>query len=168
MITKSLIYDIIILGDIVKKIILAVIFLLIVVVSSSCGMNKDLIRSGNGDLVIEFTSSPVFSSGEDNNENFIRLYDDKTISEGTNDKMHLKQDVSEEEYQKIINYAFSNSFVNLKEDLSDKSIMDGSCQYITLYFEDGTSKKYGGLNPTNKKFQKLHEMLIDALKMEEE
>ena len=146
-----------------RKIILMSLLLLI---CCACGMSKNIIRSGNGDLVIEYKSSPVFTSSEYNNDYYIRLYDDKTISTGKGDKISTKVDVSDEDYQEIINYAFSNSFINLKEDLSDDSVMDGSSQYITLFFEDGTSKKYGGMNPTNKKFEKLYEMLYEATKEE--
>ena len=108
----------------------------------------------------------VFTNSELNEGYYIRLYDDKTISVVNDGKMSDKKDVSDKVYQDIINYAFSSSFVNLKENLSDDKVMDGSSKYITLFFEDGTSKKYGGINPTNNKFEKLCEMLQEALKDE--
>ena len=150
-----------------KKIFVILILFLILSISSSCGMTKNVVRTGKGDLVIEYTSEAIFTDGKNKNVNFIRLYDDKTISIGTNEKIKTKKDVASEEYQEIINYAFSSKFINLKEDLSDKSVLDGSKQYITLFFEDGTSKKTGGVNPTNKTFQKLYDMLIEAIEREE-
>ena len=147
-----------------KKIL---IILLLLLICCACGVTKNIIRSGKGDLVLEYTSSSAFGNASEKEVYFIRLYDDKTISTGYNDTIKNKIDVSDDDYQKIIDYAFSSSFTNLKEDLTDGRVMDGSSNYITLFFEDGTSKKYGGLNPTNKKFVKLYEMLEGLLEEEE-
>ena len=146
-----------------KKTIKLFLIIFFTIVCSSCGMEKDIIRIGKGDLVIEYTSSPIFTNREDKIEYYIRLYDDKTISSGKD-----KYEVSNEDYQKIINYAFSPSFVNMKQDLTDDRVMDGSSRYITLHFEDGTSKKYGGLNPSDSKFLKLYKMLNEAVEKGEE
>ena len=146
-----------------KRLLLIVLLLLI---CCACGVGKDIVRTGKGNLIIEYSTVPVFTNSELNEGYYIRLYDDKTISVVNDGKMSDKQDVSDKVYQDIVNYAFSSSFVNLKENLSDDKVMDGSSKYITLFFEDGTSKKYGGINPTNNKFEKLCEMLQEALKDE--
>ncbi len=151
-----------------KKSIIVIIFLLALTICTSCAMSKNIIRSGSGDLVIECTIKGLFTDEYNNKTNFIRLYDDKTISTGTNDKIDNKYDVNPDDYQKIINYAFSPDFINLKEDLSDKRVADGSIQYITIYFEDGSSKKIGGANPSNRKFQKLYKMLNEVVEKGEE
>ena len=146
-----------------KKIIL----LLNIVFCTACNMSKEIIRVGNGNLVLEYNSYAIFSNTAKPNVYYIRIYDDKTISIGSNDELKLKKEIADEDYQKIVNYAFSSKFINLKEDLSDKSVMDGSYRYIILYNEDGTSKKYGGANPSNRTFLKLYDMLYELISNEE-
>ncbi len=145
----------------IKKVIISIVVLVLLFISTGC-TSKNIVRSGHGDMVLEYTSQSLYGTMEDsNNIYYIRLYDDKTINVGNNNT-NQKVDVDFETYQKIINYAFSSSFVNLNEDLSDKGVMDGSKQFITLYFEDGSSKKIGGNNPSNKSFKKLYKMLVEA------
>ena len=142
--------------------------LLVLFLCSGCNIDKNIIRTGDGAVVLVYSSHPVFSSSENSNEYNITLYDDKTLSVSNYGKMSKKINVSDEDYQKIINYAFSSKFVNLKKDLTDDRVLDGSYNSIELYFEDGTSKKYGGYNPTNKTFLKLRDMLIKVLEKEGE
>ena len=112
-------------------------------------------------IVIEYTITVNGGSIEEvENYRYIRLTADKKITWGRNKSgQEGSKELKQEEYNDIINLAFVESFKKIGNDISDKEVLDGSSQYVTVYYADGTSFRTGGLNPNNEKFKKLIDKL---------
>lgn len=72
--------------------------------------------------------------------------------------------LTEEEYNSIVNIAFSDEFKKLDKSVSNPDVMDGHSSHITVYYEDGTEFTTGGLNPSNKLYNKLRNKLGELAK----
>jgi len=117
-------------------------------------------------IILEYTSSVNGGSIEEtNNHYYIRVSSDKKISWGSiiSGEKGNKQ-LSEEEYNSIVNIAFSDEFRKLDKDLTDPNVMDGHSTHITIYYEDGTEFTTGGLNPSNTLYNNLKNKLNELTK----
>ena len=143
------------------------IFVILLIVCSlfitGCNSKKDTILDPRyKDDIIVYSESPVFGSQEDEyNYYYIKLDANRVLVWGKAvSGLEGEKTLSVSQYQAIVNMAFTEEFKSLDEDISDKSVMDGSSSNITLYYSDNTSFTTGGINPTNKLYNKL----VDKLK----
>ena len=145
-----------------KKLLLIVLLTSILLITGC----RSKIEPTTSDIVLEYTSSTNFGTLEDTqNYYYITVYADKKIISGRAKEDNFKEKtLSDKDYNELIDLAFSSSFKDMGSNISDNSIMDGSSQYITVYYADGTSFKTGGLNPTKEEFTKVEEKLRELVK----
>jgi hypothetical protein len=139
--------------------------LIIPLLLTGCVSNSKL-EPATSDMVLEYTSSVNGGSIEEvNNYYYIRVYADKRLIEGYANLDGFKEiNLTDSQYQELIDLAFTKKFKKMGSDISDKHILDGSSQHITLFYADGTTFKTGGLNPTNKQFKNVVEKLNSFIK----
>ena len=90
----------------------------------------------------------------------INLYANKHITAGySNLDGFSDKELTDEQFQKIVDYINSDKFLSLKEDLTDHAILDGTSTSIVIYYADGTTFKTGGLNVSNPTYNGLIELL---------
>ena len=143
---------------------LVVVVMVSVLLLTGCFSSK--LEPATSEKVLEYTRSSNYGTLEDTkNYYFITVYANKKIVSGRiNDTEYKEKTLTDKEYQEVMDLAFTSSFKNMGSDISDNSIMDGSSQYITLYYADGTTFKTGGLNPTKKEFTKVANKLEELVK----
>ena len=111
-------------------------------------------------LVIEYKSSPVMYA--DPSVYTVKLYADKYITYGYSDEDDIiKIDLTDEEYEKIINFAFSDRFLSLNHNLTDPNVLDGSHSSITLYADSKVLFSVGGDNVSNSRYNRLVHLLLN-------
>ena len=111
-------------------------------------------------LVIEYKSSPVMYA--DPSVYTVKLYADKYITYGYSDEDDIiKIDLTDEEYEKIINFAFSDRFLSLDHNLTDPNVLDGSHSSITLYADSKVLFSVGGDNVSNSRYNRLVHLLLN-------
>lgn len=151
-----------------KRLIIIVPIILAIILCISLVLIKPSSKEikPNEGLIIEYSTRPAFGTEEAmNNHYFIKLYSDKTLSYGyTKDNNEKKVTISENDYNKIVDLAYSDDFQSLDEDISDPMIADGARLDIKVYNSDNTVFKTGGLNPNNQLFNKLVIMLREQVK----
>lgn len=90
----------------------------------------------------------------------ISLYANKHITAGySNLDGFSDKELTDEQFQEIVDYINSDKFLSLKEDLTDTAILDGTSTNIIIYYADGTTFKTGGLNVSNQTYNGLIELL---------
>lgn len=143
-------------------VILVILIILIIVQNKK---EKDITIQGNGNLIIEYTNEPQSIM---NSKRIIRIYDNKGVefARENSDVVRTKF-ISDEEYQNIINLAFSKKILSLEgKDISNSNVLDGYFTYITIYTENSNGIRIGGSNPSNKEFNKLVRLIRDLEKNE--
>ena len=112
-------------------------------------------------VVIHYSSHVAYGTLEDTKNVYrIKVYSDKTITYGYDSSgKFTKVELTDEQYDELIDYAFSSKILTLDEDISDNDSCDGGYSYIKLHFADNTTFKTGGLNPYNENYRKLVTML---------
>ena len=111
-------------------------------------------------LVIEYKSSPVMYANP--SEYTVKLYADKYIIYGYSDEDdYIRIDLTDEEYEKIINFAFSERFLSLDHNLTDPNVLDGSHSSITLYADSKVLFSVGGDNVSNSRYNRLVRLLLN-------
>ncbi len=119
--------------------------------------SKNLLEPAKEGEIIVYDQSIAFGSQEDEYDfYYIKVTADKQIIWGkaVSGEEGFKV-LTEDEYQSLIDIAFSKNFKNMNSDISDKSVIDGYSAYITIYYSDGTVYEVGGLNPNSEKYNKL-------------
>ena len=148
-----------------RKIILLIVLLVLIIINVACDKkkNNNVVKEGKGDLIIEYTSSPQELA---NTTYYIRIYDNKKVRYGMEgEKKDKRKTLSDQEYQDIINLAFSKKVLSLEgKDISNSMVLDGYFEYITIY-DNKKEIRIGGSNPSNKYFNKLVGM-INGVKKE--
>lgn len=92
----------------------------------------------------------------------INLYANKHITAGySNQDGFSDKELTDEQFQEIVDYINSDKFLSLKEDLTDPAILDGSSTSIIIYYADGTTFKTGGLNVSSKTYNGLVDLLYE-------
>lgn len=144
-----------------------VILIAALLVLTGCGKKEEKVNGkkiGNTDgLVLKYESiaGSVVGSPTDR----ILIYKDKKmILEHTNDayaeeNSSLTIDLTEQQYQDVIEIAFSEKFLGLAKDLTSMETAGGLVNYITVYYDD-TSFTTGGQHITNTTFNSLEELLL--------
>lgn len=140
-----------------KKILILICLVLFLTACTSKQTIKEESKEG---IVIQHF---VRNDNDLDNDYNIEVYSDKKIVYS-----YLSYDgfeeikLSDNQYEELINYAFSSKLLSLDENISsDKS---GVSSYVVLYFEDGTIFKTGGINPNNKNYKKVITMLNNYFK----
>ena len=131
----------------VKKILIAIAILLL------CSCKSETIEFN--DLVITYHTCNT-------QKNYIEIYKDKTgKKEYYMFDAFEELELNNEEYNRIIDYAFSNEFFGLNEISNVEYNSDGICinPYIALYYDNKVFITDG--NSNKKIFNKLVEMLED-------
>ena len=143
-------------------VILVILIILIIVQNKK---EKDITIQGNGNLIIEYTNEPQSIM---NSKRIIRIYDNKGVEFALeNSDVVRTKFISDEEYQNIINLAFSKKILSLEgKDISNSNVLDGYWTYITIYTENSKGIRIGGSNPSNKEFNKLVRLIRDLEKNE--
>lgn len=147
-----------------------VVFVALLLVLTGCGKKKEEFKKpekiGNEDnvvLVYEISNGSV--AGAPTTETTV--YKDKNMTIKHTNKMFEEENsektitLSEQDYQKIIDFAFSEDFMTLDKDLTSELTEGGSVYYITIYY-DGTSHCVGGQNVKNETFDKLETIISEC------
>ena len=148
-----------------KKILVIILFLTISI--TGCGKKKEekvepvTSKYNLSGLVIKYSSSSVMIYNGDEHGYELKLYADKYITYGNYDEEEKRVDLTDEEYEEIINYAFSDKFMNLSGNLTDPNVLDGSHSSITLYADNKVIKSIGGDNVSNRKYNRLVRLLLN-------
>ncbi len=147
-----------------KKIIIFILVLTLFI--TGCGKKKEkkvepvTSKYNLSGLVIEYSSASVMYYNAPKYE--VKLYADKYITYGYSDEEEFERvDLDDEDYDKIINYAFSDKFMNLSGNLTDPEVLDGSHSSITLYADNKVVKSIGGDNVSNRKYNRLVRLLLN-------
>lgn len=147
-----------------KKIILIVMTLIIfITVGCKNKEKKEEIVANKynlSGLVIKYESASVMVYNAPSYE--IKLYADKYITYGYSGEDIVKRvDLTDKEYNKIINYAFSEKIMGLRGNLTDPNVLDGNHSRITLYENGKEVYSNGGDNVSNRRYNKLVRLLRD-------
>lgn len=118
-------------------------------------------QPANDGVVIHYSSYVAYGTIEETENVYrIKVYSDKTITYSYDLKGNFERvKLTDEQYDELINYAFSSKILNLDKDISDNDSCDGGYSYVKLHFDDDTTFETGGLNPNNKDYRKLVTML---------
>ena len=105
---------------IVIGLVLLIIVVIIVMFFVLRANNK--VEKSNGNIVISYESSPSYGLLEElNNHYIINVYDNMVVEYGhINDSKLKRRNLSKETYEETYNYAFSDEFTNLEENLTDE------------------------------------------------
>lgn len=116
--------------------------------------------------VLSYTAVPTYGTADERENIFmIELYSYQTLKYGYFHDENLKEKVlSESQYNEIINLAFGDKFNKMPDDIGNKRIMDGSRKYVNVYYQNGLSRKIGGVNPKNDTFEQLVDLLLKYAK----
>ncbi len=145
-----------------------VILVALVVVITGCGKKEEKFKKpeklGNEEgLVLYYEDIAGSVAGSPTSK--ISLYTDKRMVFEHTDKMITENNTSktitltEEEYKKITDSAFSEEFLTLNKDLTSMETAGGVVYYITVYY-DNTSFTTGGQNINDKTFNNLKDLLV--------
>lgn len=117
-------------------------------------------------VVIHYSSHVAYGTLEDTKNVYrIKVYSDKTITYSYDSSgKFTKVELTDEQYDELIDYAFSSKILTLDEDISDNDSYDGGYSYVKLHFADNTTFETGGLNPYNGNYKKLVNMLASYKK----
>lgn len=140
-----------------KKIFVVILILGTLLITGCKSKSSDLLQPATKGDIIVYNQNKLFSSLEEKNDYYyIKVTTDKKIVWGkaVSGKQGTKE-LSDKEYQSIIDMAFSKDFKNMSADISDNSISDGYSAYITIYYSDDTTFKVGGTNPNSEKYNNL-------------
>ncbi len=147
-----------------KYVVVILLFLLVITGCGKQGLPKQI---GNQDgLVLVYEDSNISLKNSPTYK--ISLYNDKRIiSEYSEQGNSYIINLSEEDYQKILETAFSEKFLDLAKNITSMETEGGSTYSVTLYY-NGKTFTTGGQNIEEKEFIKLQELLVDMVKEEEE
>lgn len=111
------------------------------------------------DHILHYEASSIYSENDTPATN-IDLYADKYIvfSYDMYDGFR-KVDLTDEQYQEIIDYIQSEEFTSLNKDLSDNNGNSEIISSFTIYYADGTTFEVGGTSVTNETYNGLVNML---------
>lgn len=156
-----------------RHIKLFLFILLIIAVMASC--NKEFDYETEEPFIV-VTSSPL---GPDDFRNLyssnyaiydngkLMLYtepaDDRKISD---DAPMYETQIKQEEVEALKQLIEKNKFWELKEDLSNLDVMDGSSLYMTVNLTD-ESRTVGGQNPDDPKFTEVTDYVVDLVNDED-
>lgn len=144
-----------------KKIIIAL--LIVALTITGCSLidskkNKRPKEFANG-LILTYKSMDAYGTA-DRPYYEINLYTNKHITAGySNLDGFSDKELTDEQFQEIVDYINSDKFLSLKEDLTDPALLDGTSTSIVIYYADGTKFKTGGLNVSNQTYNGLIELL---------
>ena len=145
-----------------KKIFIIVLIMCSLVITGCNSKKEEILKPNNNGDIIVYSESPNFGTREDEYDYYyITLNSDRELTWGKAvSGVSGRKNLSVSQYQAIINFAFAEKFKNIGEDISDKSVMDGTNSSITLYYSDKSTFVTGGVNPKNK----LYNQLVNKLK----
>ena len=145
-----------------KLIVVLLVFVSFITIGCSKKNKKkeEVIDYNLSGLVIEYQSSSVMYA--DPSVYTVKLYADKYITYGYSDEDdYIRVDLTDEEYEKIINFAFSERFLSLDHNLTDPNVLDGSHSSITLYADSKVLFSVGGDNVSNSRYNRLVRLLLN-------
>ncbi len=148
-----------------KKVLIFVAVALLLI--TGCGKKEEEKRPkkiGNADgIVLKYRSivgsvagSPTSIITIYTDQRMVLEHTDKSVEEANTSKTIT---LTDQQYEEVINMAFSKEFLNLPEDLTTMETAGGSVEYITVYYDD-TLFQVGGQYIKNSTFTKLEDLLL--------
>ena len=135
------------------------------------GCSEEYDYETEGPFII-VTTSPA---GPDDYRNFfprnISIHSDGTLRIYTKsfDEFIIGKDapifetqLEEEQVETLKELIKKHNFLKMEENLEDPTVMDGGYEYITVILSD-TSKKVGGLNPTDPAFSEIKDYVYELV-----
>ena len=135
-----------------KKLLIMVVACLLLITGCNLKKEETIKENENGNVIVYKRYSNYGAEEEMSNYYYITVTSDKKITWGKIKSDIKSKELTDKEYQEIIDMAFTQSFKDIGTDISDESVLDGYSSYITLYYNDGEEFKTGGLNPNNTKY----------------
>ena len=142
-----------------KRYLVVIVCLLTLV--TGCLSNKDnsLVKKELSDETI-LTYKSGESGIESGDYDIINVYADKHITYGhSTSKSLLNINLTDEEYQKIVNYIESDDFLSLSTDISNPNEEKNNYSQIVVYYNNYTNFTVGGTNIDNEIYLGLVELL---------
>lgn len=136
-------------------------------------------------IVCQYESAPIFGYAYECIPTKYTVYADNSIAvsvgpyEATawyysdepfavEEKEIARYSITEEQKQSVIDAVRKNKLWNLA-DCSNRTILDGSCRYISLYDAQGSvAHTLGGVNPTNRRFDEVSTLVYSLIPDREE
>lgn len=140
-----------------KKVLFIILIMFFVAIgcSKTKQEEKDESKKLSNGLVLKYEIGAM-QGPEDGPVDEIELYANKLIIFRSSDLEGWSQkQLTEDQYQKIIDYIRSDEFLALKDYVNNNIVGDGYYHYISIYYEDGSIFKVGGQNFDNEVFLKL-------------
>ena len=141
-----------------KRIIIITVLLLLVITSFGC-KKKEKMKDEAGHLIVAYKTYPFDRNSEDmDNYPYVKIFSDRKVEWGYGDGIIVNYtSIDKDLYDNIVSLAFSDTFTSLKGDISDNPGDD--YRYITIYYENGSSKTIGGAGPINETFLELEDRI---------
>ena len=142
-----------------KKYLILLICMLVLV--TGCSFKKEEVPSKDLaiDLVLTYEARAAQSTEWDPKYEVNLFADHYMTSTYTNTEGFKTVELTDEQYQEIIDYISSEKFTSLSSDLSDELLADGTYSSITIYYNDNTTFKVGGYNVNNDVYNELVNMI---------
>ena len=137
---------------------------LVILLTAGCAIftvNKTRPKEFASGLILTYTTMDAYGTA-DRPYYEINLYANKHITAGYSDQDGFSdKELTDEQFQTIIDYINNDKFLSLKEDLTDPAILDGSSTKVVIYYADGTTFKTGGLNVSSNTYNGLVDLLYE-------